>query len=367
MDQATIPLVAGFLGGSASTVLLYPLDLVKVRLQVNENSFSKSTGTLLGRNGSASDVHRKGNATIVHTLKGVIRHEGVRGLYQGLTPALIGNSASWGGYFFFYEQMKKEMIVLKRGRDERNGSGTMTTDDRDVILGPLENFTAACLSGAIMVGFTNPIWLIKTRMQLQLKRAQEGKLKEAAQTKTSSSVKPPYTNVLNAVQTIVREEGVLALYKGTIPALMLTTNGGIQFVAYEFLKLNFGEYTKAARENNNHKHGVLERFQDSLGYLSMGAVSKILASTATYPVQLIKSRLQQRSQTVELSSSGDVQIVNRHYRGVVDCAGKIWKNEGLLGFFKGSVANALRVAPSSAITFVVYEGVSDMLSTNSEE
>jgi len=158
MDQSTIPLVAGFLGGSSSTVLLYPLDLVKVRLQVNENSSSRS-------------VQRKASGTIAHTLRGVIRHEGLRGLYQGLTPALIGNSASWGGYFFFYERMKKEMIVLKRGRHRRNSSSTITKNDQDVILGPLENFTAACLSGAIMVGFTNPIWLIKTRMQLQLKRA----------------------------------------------------------------------------------------------------------------------------------------------------------------------------------------------------
>eukprot|EP01083_Nonionella_stella_P098105 275785_1 len=367
MDQSTIPLVAGFLGGSSSTVLLYPLDLVKVRLQVNENSSSRSAGALLGRNGSTNGVHRKATGTIAHTMRGVIRHEGLRGLYQGLTPALIGNSASWGGYFFFYERMKKEMIVLKRESHRRNSSLTITKNDQDVILGPLENFTAACLSGAIMVGFTNPIWLIKTRMQLQLKRAQEGQLKQAAQSKSSSSVKPPYTNIFNAAQTIVREEGVLALYRGTIPALMLTTNGGIQFVAYEFLKLNFGEYTKAARENNNHKHGVLERLQDSLGYLSMGAVSKILASTATYPVQLIKSRLQQRSQTAELSSSGEVRIVNRHYRGVVDCAGKIWKNEGLLGFFKGNAANALRVAPSSAITFVVYEGITDMLSSNNKK
>ena len=59
-------LVAGTLGGSAGTILLYPLDLVKVRLQVNEDSSKQK-----------SSVHRR---TIWKTMKGVVRHEGVLGL-----------------------------------------------------------------------------------------------------------------------------------------------------------------------------------------------------------------------------------------------------------------------------------------------
>jgi solute carrier family 25 folate transporter 32 len=93
----------------------------------------------------------------------------------------------------------------------------------------------------------------------------------------------------------------------------------------------------------------------------MGAGSKIIASTITYPIQLIKSRLQQRKQTAEITADGQVEIVKREYRGVIDCATKIWKREGIQGFFKGTIPNALRVAPSSAITFVVYESVTDYL------
>ncbi len=43
------------------------------------------------------------------------------------------------------------------------------------------------------------------------------------------------------------------------------------------------------------------------------------------------------------------------YKGTIDCIIKIWRNEGTLGYFKGVVPNALKVAPSAAITFVVYE------------
>lgn len=72
------PLMAGTIGGGFSTILLYPLDLVKVRLQVNEGTSGARPG-------------------ILSTVRGVVRHEGVIGLYQGVIPAILGNAVSWGG------------------------------------------------------------------------------------------------------------------------------------------------------------------------------------------------------------------------------------------------------------------------------
>lgn len=325
------PLIAGLASGATSLLFLYPLDLVKVRLQVTESGRKRG---------------------ITQTLRGIVRHEGISGLYQGLTPALLGSALSWGGYFFFYEEIKKKMTMYKL-------DGKKNSD-----LGSMENFTAACLSGALMVGFTNPLWLIKTRMQLQMKKFQEHQLK--SRYLSSSNVKPPYKNIADAARTIVREEGPLALYKGAFPALILVSHGGVQFVVYEYLKITFGQYKKESKKSklnpDEKSHSVFERLYDSVGYLSMGAVSKIIASTVTYPIQVIKSRIQQRSQTAELTSRGDVEIVEREYRGVVSAFSKIYRNEGVFGFFKGSLANALRVAPSSAITFVVYETVIETIS-----
>eukprot|EP00953_Heterococcus_sp_UTEX-ZZ885_P019337 10807-Heterococcus_DN1.PRE.1 len=80
----------------------------------------------------------------------------------------------------------------------------------------------------------------------------------------------------------------------------------------------------------------------------MGGSSKIFASLVTYPYQVIKTRLQNRERTL-----GGVA----RYRGTVHCAALMWKYEGLRGFFKGCLPYALRAAPASAITFVVYEEV----------
>ena len=87
-----------------------------------------------------------------------------------------------------------------------------------------------------------------------------------------------------------------------------------------------------------------------------------VASTTTYPLQVIKARLQQRSQSIEVSEvTNKVIITQREYTGVFDCIQRILKNEGMNGFFKGCLTNAIRVAPSAAITFVTYEFVLDML------
>ena len=368
---AVAPLVAGVAGGSVSTALLFPLDLVKIRMQVNEESsnrivLGKKDGTQNHRHRPQKSLRQHGHRrpTIASSLRNVVKYEGFLGLYQGLSPALVASAISWGGYFFLYEGMKKQVLAVRRkshyAQQQQQSSDARSTGTHKVErLSATENFMAACLAGAAMVCVTNPIWLIKTRMQLQLRHFKDG----TAQGGDAKIPIRPYRNMFDAASTIVREEGPMALYKGASVAFVMVSHGGIQFVAYEFLKSRFGTYTRAerAKKQDHERISVLEALEDSLGYLTMGAASKILASTFTYPLQVIKSRLQQRADAVDISQEGEIRVKRREYKGVVDCVSRIWRNEGALGFFKGCVPNALRVAPSSAITFVVYETVMDAL------
>ena len=78
--------------------------------------------------------------------------------------------------------------------------------------------------------------------------------------------------------------------------------------------------------------------------IALGGVSKIVAASVTYPYQVVKSRLQQRG-----------ELTSYRYSGVLDCIQRTAQEEGLRGFFRGLLPTALRVAPASALTFVVYE------------
>jgi len=87
-----------------------------------------------------------------------------------------------------------------------------------------------------------------------------------------------------------------------------------------------------------------------------------VASTTTYPLQVIKSRMQQRSDSLELTPDGEVRPVKREYGGLLATAQRMWQREGISGFFKGCIPNAIRVAPGAAITFVTYETIMDLYS-----
>ncbi|CAM9755861.1 unnamed protein product [Ectocarpus sp. 12 AP-2014] len=288
-------LIAGTTAGVVTTAALYPLDLVKTRYQ------ARTRGRLVYDKGPSP---YKSLGTAFRT---IIREEGARALYQGLGPALLGNAVAWGGFFYCYEKIKN--VFRARVPQEAD-------------LGTVHHLGAGYVAGAMMVLATNPVWMIKTRMQLQDKKAKSGGVR-------------PYSGLMDAVRTITREEGPLALYKGAVPALMLCGQGAVQFAVYEWLK------ARVPKRNENTP-------QESL---LMGGASKILSTLVTYPTQVIKSRLQQRG-TAEETQAG-----SSRYRGTLHCASEIGRKEGVRGFFKGCVAHAVRAAPASAITFVVYEEV----------
>ena len=316
--------IAGTLAGLVSTVSLFPLDTIKVRYQVDERTTIKAPQRLF-------DAFQK-----------VVRREGWQGLYQGLSAGVWGASLSWGGYFFFYERAKLRWLA-----NREHESAKVPHD-------AWHQMAASSEAGVIMVALTNPIWLVKTRMQLQLRQ----RVADAAPVEIGQR---PYRGFLDALTTIGREEGPLALYKGSIPALMLVSHGVVQFVVYERLKMEV-----STRWPDSGKAG-------GAAFLGMGAAAKIVASVATYPIQVVKTRLQQRrldnppaaaaaaGTSPKWTSSMLVVGTQAQYRGVVDCVAKTWRVEGAYGFYKGCFPNAIRVAPGAAITFYTYEMVSGLL------
>ena len=91
----------------------------------------------------------------LHALVRIVRTEGVRTLYAGLLPNLLGSTVSWGSYFYCYNLLRG---VARREERLLDGAGQ---------LGPFVNLTCATCSGFLTCLATNPIWLIKTRLQLQ--------------------------------------------------------------------------------------------------------------------------------------------------------------------------------------------------------
>jgi len=90
-------MVAGLSGGVISTMVLHPLDLIKIRFQVNDG-----TGLI---------KHRQTYNGVVDAFRSILKSNGIKGLYQGVSPNLAGAGSSWGLYFFLIQFLQ---IVFER-------------------------------------------------------------------------------------------------------------------------------------------------------------------------------------------------------------------------------------------------------------
>eukprot|EP01119_Soliformovum_irregulare_P009489 TRINITY_DN2284_c0_g2_i2.p1 TRINITY_DN2284_c0_g2~~TRINITY_DN2284_c0_g2_i2.p1 ORF type:complete len:255 (+),score=60.39 TRINITY_DN2284_c0_g2_i2:71-766(+) len=199
--------IAGVMSGGISTSLLHPLDLVKTRLQV-QDGLLRANAEKAAQSATQSQLIQY-NGT-VGTFRTVLKNEGVRGLYQGLTPSVLGSSMAWGAYFVAYTHFKR----ILQNRLET------------VQLPAFWNIIAATQAGIVVGLALNPIWVIKTRMQIQ----------------TVNDAKA-YRGIFDAARTILKEEGWKGFYKGIIPALLGVSHGAMQFMAYEEFKKFHHRYT----------------------------------------------------------------------------------------------------------------------------
>lgn len=100
--------VAGLGAGIISTLCMHPLDLIKVKFQVATGP-SASTGASSSTI-AIGDVKGKGREAVRGvgigkemwtSLTDIAKRDGLKGLYRGLTPNLVGNATSWGLYFLW--------------------------------------------------------------------------------------------------------------------------------------------------------------------------------------------------------------------------------------------------------------------------
>ena len=297
-------------------------------------------------------------------------------LFTGLTPALIGSGVAWGVYFFAYNAAKQRYREL-------------TGQPR---LGPIAHLASAAEAGSIVCFVTNPIWVVKTRLQLQRQNFLKATVTEAAppipatqgplipRTEVGKAAlnvlgntRPPitpsaalasiprsppptfaYTGFVDCLTQTARTEGISGLYRGLLPSLFLVSHGAIQFAVYEELKsaaFHLRDFVHPFGAGSTSTHNQKDQGLTSVEITACGALSKLAASVVTYPSQVVRSRLQQRMDSRALQ-----------YTGVVDVLRKTVAREGIPGLYKGLVPNVMRVMPQSALTFLIYETIMRQLS-----
>ena len=278
----------GAIAGAFGAFMVYPIDLVKTRMQ---NQRSSGVGHRLYDN--SIDCFRK-----------IVRNEGFRGLYAGVLPQLIGVAPE--------KAIKLTVNDLVR---------TRFTDQKSKQIELPYEILAGGTAGFCQVVFTNPLEIVKIRLQVQGELA-----------KRSDAV--PRRSAL----WIVRNLGIIGLYKGATACLLRDGPfSAIYFPTYAHLKKDF------FGESPSKKLGVLQ-------LLTAGAIAGMPAAYLTTPFDVIKTRLQVEARKGEAT-----------YNGLTDAARKIFRDEGFKAFFKGGPARILRSSPQFGFTLAAYEVLSGIL------
>eukprot|EP01135_Chromosphaera_perkinsii_P000155 Nk52_evm51s32 gene=Nk52_evmTU51s32 len=230
------------------------------------------------------------------------KNEGIKGLYRGLGPSVAGLLPNWAIYFTTYETLKPKV---------QHTLGLERTSS-------LVHLTSAISAGLVSATGTNPVWVVKVRMMTQ-KRG-----KDLA-----------YKNSFDCVAKIIRHEGILGLYKGLGTSMLGVIHVGIQFPLYEALKIYI------AKRNNHNPHNL-----PPTELIAAASGSKVVASVAWYPHEVIRTRLQNQT------------AVPPKYVGIFSTLRLIVREEGILAMYAGMGANLVRVVPAGAITFTIYEVLS---------
>lgn len=330
--------LAGAIGGFTAGVATCPLDVIKTKLQAQGGFVAMSKG----------GNHPRMYNGLAGTARVIWRQEGLRGMYRGLGPIVLGYLPTWAVWFTVYNESKEYL--------------TETGYMRHPIL---VNFFSSIFAGASSTIVTNPIWVIKTRLM-----SQSGSTQAYPRTGNTPTARPHanspwhYNSTLDAARKMYSTEGLRSFYSGLAPALLGLTHVAVQFPAYEFLRKKF---TGQGMGETN------DSFKDQwFGVLMASIMSKIMASSATYPHEVIRTRLQTQrrptpgieylqglgvSETASGGKSGPDGIPEPKYKGIVKTARTIWMEEGGRAFYAGMGVNMARAVPAATVTMMTYEFV----------
>ena len=225
----------------------------------------------------------------------------------------------------------KQLLADKNTRTVSNTSTFLGNAANHICYGRLIEPLAGLAAGVTeAVAVVTPMEVIKIRLQGQY------------HSMSDPMDVPKYRNAAHALYTVLREEGIGALYRGvTLTALRQGSNQAVNFTAYTEFKQILQDWQP------QYKDQQLPSYQTMV----IGLVSGAMGPLSNAPIDTIKTRLQKTP-----GEPGETAISR-----VVNLTRQMFKHEGFPALYKGITPRIMRVAPGQAVTFTVYEYLKNML------
>ncbi|GAA5844020.1 hypothetical protein JCM5353_000550 [Sporobolomyces roseus] len=355
--KPAVHLIAGGLGGMCGSVVTAPFDVVKTRLQ--SDLFQQRSTKQITRQGIKGLLYNFVDTGKI--LRDVYKHEGPTALFKGLGPTLAGVVPGRSINFFVYGNGKH--LYAEWFNDGKENT--------------FVHLASAATAGVVTAAATNPIWVIKTVMQLQQQERSHSSPSSSSTRPSSSSLPrstprplpvppnphssphfshsfrsltspplplaspPPRPTSYSTTLQIYRTEGIRGFYKGLSASLLGVTEGTIQWSLYE----QFKKIAKAEQIKSNGTTGGGGEATEGWRVSMAAGMAKLVATVITYPHEVIRTRLRQPP-----PASGIPK-----YTSLVQSFNLILREESWKALYGGMSPHLLRVVPNAVTMFWVYE------------
>ncbi|XP_050527188.1 mitochondrial 2-oxoglutarate/malate carrier protein-like [Daktulosphaira vitifoliae] len=286
ISKKTIPspvqfIIAG-LSGMAASAMVHPLDLLKFRMQLS------------GEKGAAVDHKNSFEA-----IKNILRNEKMSGFYKGLSANLTRQIANTSTRIGAYNTVSEKMN--KRG---------FTSVYHKLLI--------SSGTGALAALISTPADVAVVRMTA------DGRL--------PPDKKRNYKHVFDALLRIGKEEGMVGLWRGTVPTVTKAMISNVtQLMSYDYAKTFF-------KKSYDMKEGLVLHTVSSM-------ISGVVYAVCSCPIDVLKTRIQQQT---FVNGKGE-------YLNMLDASRKLVKSEGITALWKGLPFYYMRIAPATVLLFIYME------------
>lgn len=322
--------ISGALAGVTAVSVFYPLETVRTRKQVDSESVKSKQ--------PHSQVIVLG---LIRSLKNIYGKEGLRGLYKGYSA--VATTLFCGNFLYFYSYVYLQTVLATSHSKDAHPSLAAASGRNSIV-----DMLIAFLAGCVNVLATTPLWVANTRLKLQgvddvvdvkdKKDVAGASDSRPSSTRLSRPRGRKYSGLVNAVVWIAKEEGVSALYSGTLPSLILVLNPSIQWTIYECLKLQCQRWSG-------------QQQLAAIAYFLVSAVAKFCSTTLTYPLQVVQTRMR------------FAHSLDRPH-SLPQMLRSMMSEEGSFkGLFKGLESKIVQTVLTAAFMIVVYEKTVNLVLT----
>ncbi|KAL9683208.1 hypothetical protein QQ045_015025 [Rhodiola kirilowii] len=246
---------------------------------------------------------------LLGSFKKIARTEGVQGFYRGNGASVFRIVPYAALHYMAYEEYRRWII------DTFPGLGR----------GPVLDLVAGSFAGGTAVLFTYPLDLVRTKLAYQVVGSTKPSMKGLVYNELF------YKGILDCFAKTYRESGFRGLYRGVAPSLYgIFPYSGLKFYFYEEMK----------------RHVPEEHRKDITVKLVCGSVAGLLGQTFTYPLDVVRRQMQ----VEHLSATNNTEL-----KGTMESLITILHRQGWKQLFSGLSINYLKVVPSVAIGFTVYD------------